>query len=170
MPAENADRGPDLDSASVHAETGASAVAVRPLGYVEPRPVVRWIGDRSLALGNARAAESPTDGFDAVLSLTETDWPLTTHHRPLIDGAETEWPAFAAAVDCARRLHRGDGTLLVHCKAGISRSAVVIAATIAAEEGRSFRAALATVQGARPHAIPHPALWELAVIYLAARA
>ena len=170
MPPADSDRNPELDPASVHDGRDSSTVPVRPLGYVEPRPVVRWIGDRSLALGNARAAESPTVGFDAVLSLTESERPLTTHHRPLIDGPETEWPAFAAAVDCARRLHRRDGSLLVHCTAGISRSAVVIATTIAAEEGRSFREALQTVQAARPHAIPHPALWELAVIYLSARA
>ena len=170
MPPADPDRNPELDPASIHDGSDSSTVAVRPLGYVESRAVVRWIGDRSLALGNAGAAESPTDEFDAVLSLTETERPFTTHHQPLIDGPETEWAAFAAAVDCARQLHRRDGTLLVHCKAGISRSAVVIATTIAAEEGCSFREALVTVQSVRPHAIPHPALWELAVIYLAARA
>ncbi len=176
----------------------ARNVHVRPLGYASPRPVVRRLGDRELYLGNGRAADSGAENpaadsgarnraadrdaeerttdrdavareFAAVLTLTAEERALTTHHRPLVDGPGNEWAAFGAAVDCARRLHRDDGALLIHCEAGISRSAAIAATTIAAEERRPFRDGLEVVQTARPHAIPHPALHELAVCYLAAR-
>ena len=72
-------------------------------------------------------------------------------------------------MDAARRLYRREGSVLVHCKAGISRSSTLIAAALAAEEDRTFRAALGDVQAARPAAMPHPVLHELAVAYLAAK-
>ncbi len=144
---------------------------VRPKGYVADEPVIRRIGDRDCYLGNALAADPDAHdrSFDFVLSTTAEELPLTTHHRPLIDGRGNEWAAFEAAVDTARRLYRRDGSLLVNCKAGVSRSATLIAATLAAEEGREFRDALGVVQDARPYAMPNPALHELAVVYLAAR-
>lgn len=143
---------------------------VRPLNYVEDEPVIRRIGDRDLYLGNVFAADPGVHDrrFDHVLSLTTDDYPLTTHHEPLHDGPSNDWPAFERAVDTARTLYRQDGSLLVHCMAGISRSSGLIALTLAAEEDRPFRAALDIVHDARPSAMPHPALHELAVIYLAA--
>lgn len=147
-------------------------VLVRPKGYVEDEPVVRRIGDRDLFLGNALAARSECHGrtFDYVLSATDDEHPLTTHHRPLTDGPSNEWVAFESAVDTARALYRRDGSVLAHCRAGISRSSTLVATTLAAEEDRRFRDALALVQDARPYAMPHPTLHELAVVYLAARA
>ncbi|MFB6177898.1 MAG: dual specificity protein phosphatase family protein [Halobaculum sp.] len=163
-------------------------VYVRPKGYVEPRAVVERIGDRDLFVGNFRAATAGRDSaaaephrdsaaephrpdrtFDAVLSVGSESYHATTHHHPLVDGPETDWREFAAAVETARDLHRADGSLLIHCKAGISRSVAVLATTLAVEEGRSFHDALSLVQEARPHAIPHPALHLLGVIYVAAR-
>jgi len=147
-------------------------VFVRPKGYVADEPVIRRVGDRDCYLGNALAADPAhrDRSFDYVLSATAEELPLTTHHRPLVDGRGNEWAAFAAAVDTARTLSRRDGSLLVNCKAGISRSATLLAVTIAAEESRAFREALDTVHDARPYAMPNPALHELAVVYLAARA
>ncbi|WP_135821004.1 dual specificity protein phosphatase family protein [Halostella litorea] len=144
---------------------------IRPKGFVADEAVVRRIGDRDCYLGNALAADPDAHGrsFDFVLSATAEELPLTTHHRPLVDGRGNEWAAFAAAVDTARTLYRRDGSVLVNCKAGVSRSATLLAATIAAEEDRRFREALAIVQDARPFAMPNPALHELAVVYLAAR-
>lgn len=143
---------------------------IRPLGYVEDHPVLRRIGDRDLYLGNASAADpARRDGveFEYVLTLTDVQ-PGTTHHHPLVDGEGTEWRAFEAAVDTASDLHRREGPLLVHCKAGVSRSATVTATLLAATENRSFADALGEVQEARPYATPNPALHELAVYYLAA--
>lgn len=145
-------------------------VIVRPKGYVEPHAVIRRIGDRNLHLGNARAAhrEAHDREFDHVLSVTTEAYPLTTHHRPLTDGAGNDWSAFEAAAAAARTLHRRDGSLLIHCKAGVSRSTTLVALTLAAEGDRTFHEALAIVRKARPCATPHPALHELAVVYLAA--
>lgn len=143
---------------------------VRPFGYVEPRPVVRRIGDRELYLGNKFAAESDTQAsaFDFVLSATDSRFPLTTHHCPLEDGPGNDWAAFERAADTARELYRREGSVLIHCKAGISRSSTLVATTLAAEENCLLSHALDTVQQARPFAVPNPALHELAVIYLAA--
>ncbi|PSQ15324.1 phosphatase [Halobacteriales archaeon QS_8_69_26] len=144
---------------------------VRPLGYVEDWAVVRRIGDRDLFLGNHLAADPSAHdrSFDHVLSATREPRPLTTHHHPLDDGPDNEWSDFAAAVDAARDLYRREGSSLIHCKAGISRSTTLAATAVAAEEGTDFRAGLEEVQAARPAAIPHPALHQSAVVYLAAR-
>ena len=146
-------------------------VLVWPFGYIEQRPVVRSIGERDLYLGNKFAAspERHDRRFEFVLSATHEPYPLTTHHRPLADGPENNWSTFASAVDTARALYRRDGSVLVHCKAGISRSTTLVATTLAAEEGHQLRAALDIVHEARPRAMPNPALHEQAVLYLAAR-
>ena len=147
------------------------AVYVRPVGYVSDDPVVRRVGDRDLFIGNVHAAdpERHVRRVDFVLSATSEAKPLTTHHHPLDDGPDNEWQAFEAAVDDARTLLRRNGSALIHCKAGISRSSTLVAAALASEEERRFADALAAVQEARPHAIPNPALHELAVVYLASR-
>lgn len=148
-----------------------SKVLVRPLGYIEDEPIVRPIGDRSLYIGNILAADPDHHDrtFDHVLSVCREKCPLTTHHHPLHDGPKTDWPEFERAVDTARRLYRSEGSVLIHCKVGVSRSTTILATTLAAEENREFRDALALIQETRPFAIPHPALHELAVVYLAAR-
>ena len=148
-----------------------SNLVVRPLGYVENEPVIRRIGDRDLYLGNGHAAD-PTcrdRAFEYVLSVSTDCYPLTTHHHPLDDGPDNEWDRFERAVDTARTLYDRDGSLLIHCTAGISRSSTLVAATLAAEEKREFHDALSVVQRARPSATPHPALHELAIVYLAAQ-
>ena len=143
---------------------------VRPFGYIADQPIVRRLGDREFYLGNAFAAHPDHCDctFDSVLSITREPRPRTTHHRPLTDDAGNDWKTFADAVDTARRLYRRGGSLLVHCKAGVSRSSAVAAATLATEEDRTFVDALHLVQDARPHAVPHPALHEQGVLYVAA--
>jgi hypothetical protein len=144
-------------------------VLVWPFGQIEQQPVIRPVGETDLYLGNKFAA-TPGHGreFEFVLSATQEPYPLTTHHHPLADGPDNEWPTFAAAVDTARRLYRRDGPVLVHCKAGISRSSTLVATTLAAEEDRPLREALDIVHETRPRAMPNPALHEQAVLYLAA--
>lgn len=147
----------------------ASEVFVRPFGYDAGVPVVRQIGDRKLYLGNVHGANDAEAGFDHVLTLTEERIPATTHHCPLVDSDDNDWIDFERAVDAARELIRKDGSLLVHCEHGISRSSTVIATAIAADENTTFHEALSEVQNARPHAIPNPHLHEQAVVYLASR-
>lgn len=148
-----------------------SSPLVRPLGYVDAVPVVRRVGSRPLFLGNVHAADGSRHDrtFDFVLSATREAHPLTTHHRPLVDGEGTDWEGFERAVETTRGLLRRDGSVLVHCKSGISRSSTLVATALAAEADRSFRDGLAAVHEARPLAMPHPALHELAAIYLASR-
>lgn len=133
--------------------------------------MIRAVGDRDLFLGNEHAADPATHDrrFASVVSATAAPRPLTTHHRPLTDGHGNAWPDFARAVDTARALYRRDGSVLVHCKAGVSRSSTLLAVTLAAEEGRPLRDVFALVRAARPCATPHPSLVELAVVSLAAR-
>ena len=150
--------------------TNDSDPLVRPFGYVEDEPVVRRIGDRDCFLGNRHAAD-PTRyerRFDFVCSATSEPFPTTTHHCPLQDGPGNTWKTFERAVDTTRELSTRDGSLLVHCNAGISRSATLLATAIAAEEDRQLRDALDIVQQARPLATLHPALHRSAVVYLAA--
>lgn len=161
----------DETNAATNQERAASEPLVRPFGYVEDEPVIRRIGDRNLYLGNGLAADSANHGreFKYVLSATDDEYPLTTHHHPLHDGPSNDWSAFEEAVDTARTLYRRNGSLLIHCNAGISRSSTLVATMLAAEENRRLNDALAIVNEARPHALPHPALHELAVIYLASQ-
>ena len=143
-------------------------IALRPFGYADPDPVVRRIGDRDLFLGNVAAGESPPREFDTVVTLTDEPVAATTHHRPLVDGPGNEWTAFAEAVDAVRD-RRTEGSVLVHCRAGVSRSATVLATAIAADEERGFHEAFAEVAAHRRTAVGHPALCRLGVVYLAAR-
>lgn len=148
-----------------------TTVYVRSTRYVAPDPVIRRIGDRDLYLGNVHAADGDRHDrtFDRVVSVNSEPGSLTTHHRPLSDDDDNDWAAFAAAVDTARRAHRAEGSTLVNCTAGVSRSSAVLATTLAAAEDRTFHATLSEILEHRPHATPHPALHELGVIYLAAR-
>jgi predicted protein tyrosine phosphatase len=150
--------------------TADGDVVVRPFGYVHDDPVLVRVPDRGAWLGNVHAAtERAHDlSFAAVLSLTEDAQPTTTHHHAFADARDHDDSAFRAAVDDARTLLASDDDVLVHCKAGVSRSTAVLATAIAATDDRSFRDALNDVQAARPVATPHPALVESAVTYLAA--
>lgn len=150
---------------------GAEGPHVRPFGWHPDVPIVRRIDDApDLYLGNRHAAnpERVDRAFDAVLTVATEAEPATTHHRPLIDGDDAEWERFAAAVDTARELQSRDGSLLVHCAAGISRSATVLATTLAVEHDRTLHDAFDAVHAARPHAVAHPRLHELATYYVAA--
>lgn len=160
----------DLAESEIDAPDG-STLYVRPFGVAPSVPVARRIGDRECVLGNRLAAEDGrADRFERVLSLTEEPVAATTHHRPLVDGPGAGWTSFAAAADAAADALRDGETLLVHCSAGVSRSAAVFAAAIAAVGGRTVASTLDEVQAARPHAVPRPTLHELAVLYAAARA
>ncbi len=152
--------GPDWDR--------LGTAVVRPFGRCHDGPIARRIGDRDLFVGNRHAAdpEQYDRSFDRVLSLTADQAPATTHHQPLNDGPENDWPAFEAAADAARGLP-GDGRSLIHCSHGISRSPIVAAAAVAVVEHRPLADALSLVRSARPPAVPHPKLREQAVWYVA---
>jgi hypothetical protein len=143
---------------------------VRPYGWYPEVAIARQIGGRPLYLGNRHAADPELcdRGFDAVLTVTRDREPATTHFRPLVDGPDADWGSFRDAADTARRLYREQGSLLVHCTAGMSRSNTIIATTIACEEDRPLADAFDLVLEARPYAVANPRLHELAVYYVAA--
>lgn len=148
-----------------------SEIAVRPIGYVEDDPIVRRIGEQKLYVGNKHAADSGQydQSFRYVVSVSTNEYPLTTHHHPLGDGAGNDWTVFERAVDTARRLYRQEGSILINCTAGVPRSSTVIPTVLAADESKSLCESLLAVLQARPTTTPHPALHELAVVYLTAR-
>jgi len=162
------------DDGAVGADVTAvgDGVLVRPLGLVPDAVVLARVGDRDAYIGNVHAANPAYHDreFESVLSATSDPQPLTTHHHPLVDGADNDWATFAAAVDATRDLLARDGSTLVHCKAGVSRSATLLATAIAAEDDRSLHDALDAVNRSRPFATPNPPLVVDAVTYLAANA
>ncbi|TKX66138.1 MULTISPECIES: dual specificity protein phosphatase family protein [Halorubrum] len=142
-------------------------ITVRPKGYVEDDPVIRPIGERNLYLGNKHAADPDQhdQSFRYVVSLSTDEYPLTTHHHPLDDGPGNDWTTFERAVDTARTLYQRDGSVMIHCTAGISRSSTIIATMLAAEESRQLHDTLSIIQQVRPSATPHPALHEQSCIW-----
>lgn len=131
--------------------------------------VLRRIGDRDLYIGDWHAADPTTHDltFDDVLTVCEREAPATTHHHALYDGPGNPHERVVEAIEKARELNAREGSLLIHCQGGISRSSTTIAATLAAEEGMRFRDAVRLVRSHRPDASPTPALRAHARLYLA---
>lgn len=121
-----------------------------------------------LFLGNVYAAKEGYDHeFDHVLTVSENEQPLTTDHQPLRDNMTISYERFEAAVDLARERYREEGSLLIHCSAGLSRSVTVMATMLTAEEVYpSFEHAVAKIQQSQSEAYPNPALLEQAERYL----
>lgn len=136
-----------------------------------PQAIAIRIGDRSIWLGNGGAAEPNNLSElgvepDRVVSLTRHQSGATTDHYPLTDAVINNPSVFANAVEATRRCYRKGTVVLVHCAAGISRSATVVATTLAAEEDRSLTKAIDTVKQYRHRADPHVKLRINACDYL----
>lgn len=137
----------------------AQAVAVR-------------IGERELWLGDGGAA-SPEHldimdlNVEYVVTVNRRKTEATTDFHPLVDGRVNDQDEFNTAIETARQRYRLDGSVLVHCAAGISRSTTVIATTLAAEEDRSFGECVDIVSEYRKRARPHPKLRMNACRFLA---
>jgi len=140
-----------------------------------PKALAARVGDRDLWIANIGAIRSnhlAAMDLDPAFVVTVNDtatWATTDHH-PLKDGHINAQDKFSAAVEATRRNIRAEGTVVVNCSAGISRSATVIATAIAAEETISLEAAIEAIQATRPRANPHPKLQLNAYAYLAVAA
>jgi hypothetical protein len=128
-------------------------------GIEHPQALAVRIGDRQVWLGNGGAAEPNHLSElgvepDRVVSLTRHQTGATTDHYPLTDAVINNQSVFAKAVETTRRCYRQGTVVLVHCAAGISRSATVVATTLAAEEDYSLTRAIDTVEQYRRRADP----------------
>lgn len=125
-------------------------------------------------IGDGRDARKHGSDFEHVLTLSRNDGPHpeigphehTTSYVPLYDGPRTDYEDFAEAVDTLLELIEKDGDVLVHCQAGVSRSATVLITALAEIDGIGFDEAYPIVKNARPQIAPHTALRELAYDYL----
>lgn len=138
-----------------------------------PNAVAARIGDRDLWIANGQAIEPANlDKMslnpESVVSVNLTPTDATTDHYALKDGFLNDQEVFTRAVDTTREYLRGDGTVIVNCAAGISRSSTVIATALAAEEDMTFADAVAEIQETRERARPHSKLQLNATVYLAA--
>lgn len=90
----------------------------------------------------------------------------------LIDGRGNHPGTLLAAVWILSQLLERHQRVLVHCHAGVSRSATVVALYLATFDGKSFREGIQEVRKHRPFADPHRELiqlaWEVEEMFLRA--
>jgi atypical dual specificity phosphatase len=152
-------------------DRAVQTVPENPDPDLSPKAIAARIGDRNLWIGNVGAikprllAAMELDP-EYVVSVNRTATKATTDHCPLKDGQVNDQQQFTNAVTATRNHIRHEGTVLVNCSVGVSRSATVIATAIAAEDELSFNAAVAEIRERRPRARPHPRLQLNAYAYL----
>ena len=156
-------------------ETGQAVQTVpeNPDPDLAPKAIAVRVGDRDLWIGNVGAIKPRLLAKmdiepEFVVSVNGTATAVTTDHYPLKDERINNPKKFSNAVSATRDRIRTEGTVLVNCSVGVSRSATVIATAIAAEEELSFDAAVAEVRKHRQRAQPHPKLQLNAYAYLLA--
>ena len=105
----------------------------------------------------------PPRGVEAVLNLcgTRDSYKADVHvWEPITDAAPSlAW--LRGAVEWVRTQKRAGRSVYVHCQVGISRSGMVVVATLMAEKGWTRDKALAFVRESRPQAQPTPAFMAL---------
>jgi hypothetical protein len=128
-----------------------------------------WITN-DIAIGNCddavRLAELRAAGIAAILSLT--GWPNSSYNAhgiawrcvELIDGEGNEVHRLQEALLHLHELLE-NGSVLVHCMEGVSRSALVVASYLADKHGRSFEECLQEVARARKGVYLQPGLIDL---------
>jgi protein-tyrosine phosphatase len=118
-------------------------------------------------IGNESDAVHRGDQFEHVISLTQAPNDETTQHVPLYDGPQTSQDDFDRAVQATiKAIDTHDGSVLVHCQAGISRSSCVLITTLAYLDDSTFDVAYNEVKDAKQAIAPHPYLRELALDFL----
>jgi len=126
-------------------------------------------------ISNGGAARRHGDQFEHVITLSRDDWGRddigshehTTQHFPLYDGPQNDFEDFKRAVGATiKAIDTHDGSVLVHCQAGISRSSTVLITALAEIDDVRFDEAYNEVWNAKPSIAPHPELRELALEFL----
>lgn len=102
---------------------------------------------------------------DAVVSLSKDAFDVTTYHEHLYDGSN-DYQVFEKVMDDVIDIVENNETVLIHCNAGISRSAAVITTLVSYYTGKRFEEALKIVEDAKNDVNPHPELRKLGKEYL----
>jgi len=152
-------------------DRAVQTVPKNPDPDLPPKALAARVGNRDLWIGNIGAIKPRLLSElelnpEYIVTLNKTATTATTDHYPLIDEQVNDHQQFSAAVRTTRAHIRNEGTVLVNCSVGVSRSATVIATAIAAEDELSFDTAVAEIRGHRPRANPHPKLQLNAYAYL----
>jgi len=111
--------------------------------------------------------------FDEVVSLSHRDHlgieppePTTTGDRFVFPDGPHDYEIFEAAVDYTIESLEREDKVLVHCQAGVSRSAGICTAVIAVREGIDAEHAREKINESRPVIDPTPEIWKSAVQYI----
>ena len=161
----------NTESSTQAEDRAVQTVPKNPDPGLPPKAIAARVGDRDLWIGNVGAikprllSELELDP-EYVVTVNGTATAATTDHYPLKDQQVNDHQQFSAAVGTTRARIRNEGTVLVNCSVGVSRSATVIATAIAAEDGLLFDAVVAEIRNHRPRANPHPKLRLNAYGYL----
>ena len=91
-----------------------------------------------------------------VVSLTQTRITETTYHHPLVDGLNYQ-RKFASAVETVVNALENGEDIVVHCRAGRSRSVGVLSTSLAEHRGIEFSEALESIRDVRD-TDPRPAI------------
>ncbi|MBW3601427.1 MAG: dual specificity protein phosphatase family protein [Actinobacteria bacterium] len=101
----------------------------------------------------------PGEHWDAVIDLDGAAPPLDGVafyvHWPIDDGPPPDRAVLTALADLVDDLRRADKKVLIHCAAGINRSALLAAATLM-RSGIPAGEAIATVRKRRPGSLNNP--------------
>lgn len=153
--------------------------AEKAMSSADATPRVVWIGKERvnqlggnwsfLSIGSLKAAMRPpaellAAGFSHVVNAGAFAYdkgPLLYLDIPVVDSRETDLGQYFEQsnrfIDSARAAH---GQVLVHCRAGRSRSATLVCAYLIAKGGLQTEDALRLVRSARPIAQPNPSFLE----------
>lgn len=112
-------------------------------------------------------AEQHADDFEHVLSLTLTDPDFDTEYarKPLVDGHNAQ-EIFDSAVTLAIHMIEADGSVLIHCNAGRSRSPVVVITALASLRDEKFETVRQDVWKSYKKLSIHPVLHNHAMKFL----
>jgi hypothetical protein len=119
-----------------------------------------WIGSYSSVVND----DLMDNRIDVVLNMAiECDYTLKQPKTQLVrigieDGRLTNCGVFKKAAEVIYNAKRSGQTSLVHCAAGVSRSATAVLSYLMIYEGRGWADGLAYVQRSRPCVNPHPLL------------
>lgn len=124
-----------------------------------------------LYISDGLTARRYGDEFDHVITLSRDGGPdigvgsheHTTQYFPLYDGPRTTQDDFEAAVGATvKAIDQHDGDVLVHCQAGVSRSATVLITALSLIDDITYDEAYSIVSDAK-YIQPNPELRELAL-------